>query len=370
MAENVTILNALKALQAGLSSAAPTSAQQVMLYNADGTPAGKCAAQQLLQDLATAGMGIGVCETAAETAAKTVAVSNFLLLKNGIVSVRFKNGVSVNGATLNVNSSGAKAIQLNGIALPANVVTENTVAVMQYDGTNWQIIAVNKAVSSSDELLVDMGLSSGVRWASRNIDVTQANGFAASPYQYECSFVSWGNTKMYNPVSASAFQHDFGTWENSKNATEDGYLSTSVYGQTPGCALSADAGLAYDAARVNLGGPWRLPTAAEFAELFANINYLDANGSVIDASVTDKRCTFNGVTGLRLQSKLNGRELFFPCSGHGNGASWSSRGSDGHYWSSSSYSARYARLLYFYSGGVTPQNYYYRYFGRAVRPVQ
>jgi hypothetical protein len=356
--ESVLLTNALKALQAGLSSAAPTAAQQVMLFNTDGTPAGKYAAQKLLQDLATAGNGYGVCSTEAATAAKVVAVSNFILIKYGIVSVRFQKGISVSGATLNVNSTGAKAIQLNGIALPANVVSENTIVVMQYDGTNWQIIAINKAASSSDELLVDMGLSSGVRWATRNIDVTQANGFAATPYQYECSFVSWGNTTMHNPISTSAFQYDFGS-------ANDG-----PYASTPGAALTADAGLGYDAARVNLGGSWRLPTTAEFAELFANINYLDANGDVIDSATTDKRCSYNGVMGLRLQSKFNGKELFFPCSGFGHGASWLNRGSNGYYWSASLYSATHGRNLRFSSEGVNPQDSNHRFFGFAVRPVQ
>ena len=36
--------------------------------------------------------------------------------------------------------------------------------------------------------LVDMGLPSGLLWATCNIDITQDDGFAASPFQYECSF--------------------------------------------------------------------------------------------------------------------------------------------------------------------------------------
>ena len=78
----------------------------------------------------------------------------------------------------------------------------------------------------------------------------------------------------------------------------------------------------------------------------------------------------NGVIGLYLESKINGARLFFSCSGYGGGRSWSGRGSYGLYWSSTFYSARYARGLYFLSGGVFPQSSYYRYGGFAVRPVQ
>ena len=367
--DSISTINALKAVIAGLPTGAPAADQYAIICNSDGTPAKKYPARQLIQDAATAGNGTSVCSTAATTQAKTVTVTDFILLKNGIVSVRFQHGIKVAGATLNVSSTGAKPITVGGIALPADVIGENMTVLLQYDGANWGIVSVLQA-SANDELLVDLGLPSGILWATRNIDVTQPNGFAASPFQYECSFVSWGNTEMFNPISASAFGHDFGTWDNSKNATEDGYLPDSIYGQTPGCALTADLGNGYDAACINLGKPWRMPTTAEFAELFANIDYIDANGDVIAAGTTDKRCNYNGVMGLRLRSKINGKEIFFACSGDGNGTSWNNRGSYGYYWSASFISARYARGLNFGSGGVYPQNDNCRCYGFAVRPVQ
>ena len=113
-----------------------------------------------------------------------------------------------------------------------------------------------------------------------------------------------------------------------------------------------------------------MPTSAEFAELFANIKYINADGTEVDTTKTDKRVTVNGIVGLYIESKLNGARLFFSCSGLGNGRSWDGRGSGGYYWSSTWLSARYARSLNFRSGGVNPQNYNYRYLGFALRPVQ
>ena len=113
-----------------------------------------------------------------------------------------------------------------------------------------------------------------------------------------------------------------------------------------------------------------MPTSAEFAELFANIIYIDANGDEVDTTKTDKLVSVNDVMGLYIQSKLNGARLFFSCSGYGNGRSWSNRVARGYYWSSTWHSARDARTLNFYSGGVYPQNYNNRYFGFALRPVQ
>ena len=359
--DSISTLNALKAVQASLSQAAPGAQQFVMLFNADGTPAGKYPAQQLVQDMAKAGNAIGTCSTAAATAAKTVAVSDFILLKNGIVSVYFTSANSAAGATLNVNSTGAKPIRINGTAVQPGVIKSHTIVQMQYDGTAWNIVGMLGLEQSltPDSLVVDMGLPSGVLWAKANIDLTQANKFAASPYQYECSFVSWGNTEMFNPSSASAFDHNWGTGND-----------TEPYVSSPGAALTGNMAPSQDAARANLGAPWRMPTTEEFAELFANIDYLNADGAVIDAATADKRCNYNGVMGLRLRSKINGKEIFFVCSGYGDGTSWNHRGSIGYYWSASLYSATGGRNLHFGSGGVYPQDYSSRFLGFAVRPVQ
>jgi len=126
----------------------------------------------------------------------------------------------------------------------------------------------------------------------------------------------------------------------------------------------------FDAARANLGSPWRMPTTEEFAELFAGSIYIDADGNEVASDNVDKRVTVNGIVGLYLQSKTNGNRLFFSASGRGNGSSWNNRGANGNYWSSSFSSSRYARDLYFRSGGVLPQDNYDRLYGFAVRAVQ
>ena len=223
------------------------------------------------------------------------------------------------------------------------------------------------------DLYVDMGLPSGTLWAKKNIDITQNDGFAASEYQYECSFCSWGNTDMYNPNASNNFSGVY-NW-GGVNESEPWY-DGQVYGSTPGAALTADFGPSFDAARRHLGAPWRMPSTADFKELFDNCDFIDADGNVVTASTSvagtaaDKRITMNGIVGLRLRSKINGNTLFFPASGRGSGTSWNNRGSYGSYWSSSWSSARYARYLYFLPSGVYSQYAYHRYYGFSVRPVQ
>ena len=358
--DSISTKNSIKAVVAGLPSAAPAADQLVMVCNADGTPAKKWPAQKLIQDMATAGNGFGTCTTAADVQAKVVDIQNFLLLKNGIIAVRFTAGIQAAAATLNVNSQGAKPIYINGQPVQPGDIRAGQTAMMVYDGSHWNITAItgNESGGSDQDLYVDMGLPSGLLWAKRNIDATQADGFAASEYQYECSFFSWGNVEPHNPTSNSSFApYSFG----SSNDEEPYKSSAGAKIGYPG-----SAGPSHDAARTVLGGPWRMPATEDFAELFNSsyTKFIDADGEDIASDVTDKRVTVNSIMGIRLKSKVNGNIIFLPCSGYGNGSSWSRRGSGGYYWSRSLYSATVGRDLGFYSGGVNPQDWF------PVRPVQ
>ena len=204
----------------------------------------------------------------------------------------------------------------------------------------------------NEPLFVDLGLPSGLKWATRNIDLTQRNGFAKSQYQYECSFFSWGNTEGHNPTSKNRFDYDWGTC-----------YDIDSYSKTPGAKLNKSEIIHI------INNKWKIPTEYDFQELFDYTDFIKPNGKIITTD-NDKIVEIEGVNGILLESKINGVRLFFPCSGYGNGTSWNNRGSDGNYWSSSLYSSTNGRNLYFYSGGVNPQNYNGRFRGFAVRPVQ
>ena len=320
--------------------------------------------QAVITDGAQVGLGYGTSSDNANVQARTATLANFIMLKNMPVSIRFTTAISADNATLNINSQGAKPLFIQGAALQAGVVKVGDVVTLIYDGTNWNIVDVMTVAASKSGLVVDMGLPSGLRWAIANLDATTQSGFAEvdgkpSPFKYEGTFFSWGNTEGHNPISESAFSYDWGTGNDGP------------YAHTPGAALTANAGLSYDAARAILGAPYRLPTTEEFAELFANIDYVQADGeTVIDASQANKLVTVNNIMGIYLKSKINGNLLFFPCSGLGYGSSWYDRGSFGYYWSSSLGSAALGRYLVFRSGGVLPQYADYRFYGFAGRAVQ
>ena len=323
------------------------------------------AKQAAITDGAQIGLGYGVSSETATTQARTATIASFILLKNMPVTVRFTTAVNVSGATLNISATGAKPLYIQGAAMQPGIIKKEDVVTMIYDGTNWNIVEILSVSTSQSNLYVDMGLPSGRLWAIANIDMTTNSGFAEvdgvpSPYKYECTFFSWGNTEGHNPTSSSGFSYDWGSGNDGP------------YASTPGAQLTADAGLSFDAARAILGGPWRDPSTDDFAELFnsAYTKYIDANGDDIAAETTNKLVTISDVTGIRLKSIANGNTIFFPCSGHGYGQSWNSRGSYGNAWSRSLGSQAGGRRLGFGSGGVSPQSDYIRFYGFARRAVQ
>ena len=282
-------------------------------------------------DMATLGFGYGVCSTAGATAAKVVSITNTVLTPGGVIAVLFQNAFTASSPTLSVNGSAAKPIKLFGNAVPMGKVKANTVLVMNYDGTNFNVIAIESQVAAAPDGFIDLALPSGVLWADKNIGAT-------TPYEHGIYF-SWGNVIGH----AEGSGYDF---------------SDAVYAETPGAALTGNVPVntTYDAARHNMGAPCRLPTVGEFQELNSNC----------DSEWTDE----DGVAGRRFTSRINGNSIFFPASGSYYGTSLHYRGSLGDYWSSSYLSATVAYNLYFYSGGVSPADSSYRRLGFTARAVQ
>ena len=277
------------------------------------------------------GFGYGVCETAGATAAKTVSMTNTVLTPGGIIAVNFQNAFTASSPTLSVNGSTAKPIKLYGNAFPMGKVHNNTILVMYYDGTQFNVIGILSQTAAAPTGFVDLALPSGLLWCEHNIGAT-------TRYEHGLYF-SWGNVIGH----AEGSGYDF---------------SDAVYAETPGAALTGNIPVngTYDLARHNMGAPCRLPTVGEFQELNSNC----------DSEWTDE----DGVAGRRFTSRINGNSIFFPASGYYGGTSLNVRGSGGLYWSSSYNSAADAFSLNFGSSSVHPADGNNRRYGFTARAVQ
>jgi len=152
-------------------------------------------------------------------------------------------------------------------------------------------------------------------------------------------------------------------WQDGKSA---GYIETNApfysgstytkYPDTPATLAAED-----DAASVQWGADWRMPTTEEMQALYDNTtstwtdNY---NNTGI------KGCIFTG------KGDYANSSLFLPAAGYFDGTSCNDGGSYGNYWSGTLYSSTDGCSLYFGSGYVNPQGYDYRYHGFSVRAVR
>ena len=194
---------------------------------------------------------------------------------------------------------------------------------------------------------VDLGLS--VKWAKCNLG-------ASKPEEYG-GYYQWAGTRDVSDRSIYLY------WENCPYHTGSNHESGwTKYNTKPSYGTidnKTTLEASDDAATVNLGRKWRMPTDAEWKELIDNCTWTWT--------------TLNGVNGYIVQSKKAGYTdnwIFLPAAGYRYRDGLDNVGSYGFYWSSSLY-AGYpycAYLVNFYSGDVY-RNRSSRYYGLSVRPV-
>lgn len=163
-----------------------------------------------------------------------------------------------------------------------------------------------------DVQAVDLGLPSGLKWASCNVGATTPEG-----YGY---YFAWGETESKKDYSWETYKyanvgefyhHKFTKYCTDASSGDNGFIDNKT-------VLEPED----DAATANWGDVWRMPTDAEWTEL-------------------REQCTWtwtaqNGMNGYQVASKTNGNSIFLPAAGFrdGNAAPYVA-GRRGYYWSSS-----------------------------------
>lgn len=161
-----------------------------------------------------------------------------------------------------------------------------TITAWSYDGKKKATCTVTVGPAPGKENgheWVDMGLS--VKWA------TMAIG-ASKPEEYGSCF-SWGETKVKSRYGWNDY-----AWTKDGGYTFTKYVTSSKYGTVDNKTVLE---LADDAAHVNWGGNWRMPTTEEAHELRDN--------------VTATEETRGGVKCYILTSKINGNSIVVPMGG-------------------------------------------------------
>ena len=226
-------------------------------------------------------------------------------------------------------------------AVPAGWRHDNTTgANLLLCPANSDIALVERSDDEGD--WVDLGLPSGLLWATRNVG-------ASSPEDYG-DYFAWGETTPKTVYSWSTYRYCYGG--NSHQLTK--YCNKSDYGYNGFTDNLTILQPGDDAATANYGG--RTPTKEEWQELIDN--------------TTSQWTTINGVNGQCFIG-FNGNKIFLPASGY-RGTSLHSVSIFGTYWSSSLQTniTSYAWGINFSMGSNPFMNYGQRFDGCSVRAVR
>lgn len=263
---------------------------------------------------------------------------------------------------------------------------------------------------------IDLGLSSGLKWAKCNIGATSETDYGL--------YFQWSATEGYTAeqIEKGEKVFDWSTTPYQTNPSEDTPKFTKYLGSTSSefkdpSATDEDAMKTVldpidDAAVQCLGNGKRMPTASDYQNLkdgtlwvwspggkvgvkktsesgTETIDYVDYPAGFFVYKVKDEadkgKAVYEGgeiPTNYSPNAHYEGEgesqvivdgdtHIFFPASGLASGTGVYGRGSDGLYWSSSlstSLSGN-GHYLYFSSGYIYPQGSSRRYYGFCVRSV-
>ena len=178
---------------------------------------------------------------------------------------------------------------------------------------------------------IDLGLPSGTKWACCNVGAT-------SPEKYGDAY-AWGETNVKKEYSWDTY-----TGGGFKGKREDTGITI--------CNTK------YDVAHMMWGGSWLMPRADECAELRDNCIFT--------------LYTMNGIKGVKVTSKANGKSIFMPATGYRDGTELRNRDYSGLYWSSDKIISilNKAGVFFFHGENADIDLEVERYYGLSVRPVK
>ena len=202
--------------------------------------------------------------------------------------------------------------------------TATVVITDEYSGQKGILTVTVRDGGTDNNKWVDLGLPSGTLWATCNVG-------ASTPEEYG-DYFAWGETEPKDYYDWNSYK-----WCNGSNMTLTKYCTDSSYGYNGFFDNKTELDLEDDAAYVNWGSSWRMPTLDQQIELIDNCTWTWT--------------TQNGVNG-HLFTGPNGKTLFLPAAGQRSGSSLINAGTLGCCWSRTlnSSDTDCAHSLFFNSG--------------------
>ena len=233
---------------------------------------------------------------------------------------------------------------------PAKNVNFQGDSPIRDETTGWKPNRSEKPTNSfNGHEYVDLGLPSGTLWATCNVG-------AKNPEEYG-DYFAWGETQPKTEYNWSTYKYCY----DGVALKLTKYCNKRKFGNNRFIDRQTELQESDDAAAVNFGEGWTMPSEEQWVELHDNCNSVWT--------------TQNGIKGKQFVG-CNGSSLFLPAAGSCFGGGLDNVGVHGDYWCNSLYidDPCYALFFSFGSGPHDNDNVFYGGFGRSVgktvRPVR
>lgn len=227
-------------------------------------------------------------------------------------------------------------VDLTGKEIGVQVYIEGASLPLSYSFTGIEFVAgsaysltatLNAAIDNSPAEAIDLGLPSGIKWASCNVGAT-------SPEDYG-TYYAWGEIETKSEYTKDNYKYlDYVT--NEGGFTEESWIDIG----------SEISGTEYDVAHIKWGGKWRIPSSQEATELIENCTYTWVQ--------------YRGKWGALFTSKINDNWIFLPAI---------TNNSIGLYWTGTISEPVFCCYAIQFSPGYIATNGMERYNGYNIRPV-
>ena len=170
---------------------------------------------------------------------------------------------------------------------------------------------MDKEINNNGYEYVDLGLPSGTLWATMNVGANKPSNYGK--YFQWGDIVGYAKKQIGNGSKKKAFSAYLNDYKFGVNGSSSIFSKYTTKGET--------LELEDDAAHVNMGGSWHMPSPDQIRELIDN--------------TTSEWTSLDGVNGRLFTSKKNGSEsIFIPAAGYAWHGSVRNSGDYGDVWSS------------------------------------
>ena len=242
----------------------------------------------------------GSCSTAAGTAAKVVSCPGFVLTTGSVITVKFTVNNTASNPTLNVNNTGAKAIQYRGNAMVSGYLGNNSVYTFIYDGTNYQLIGDlntdtnttyntgTATVAGITKLYTGTGTATDGTMTQKAI-TNALNGKAASSHSHGVATEDANGFLKQLDGSTSHFMRGDGSWATPPNTTYSTFKAATS-SAAGGTGLVPAPAKGYQSRFLRGDATWQAISLSTFGvtATAAELNYMDGVKSNVQTQLNSK----------------------------------------------------------------------------------